>query len=152
MQRYIHCKYVPTYFIYWTHKFCCLSSLQLSKALPNAAGLCPRTIDHTDNKGKPVPNTWHSRLLFNPSPARGPILVFCASGSTGKPDNASGRAIGALLTISLSFRSHVAGSDKASNFFLNVKWNFRRNWRKVVADQSSAHSFAPSYDHSFVSE
>ena len=37
-------------------------------------------------------------------------------------------------------------------FFFHVKWNFLWNWEEVVADQSSNHCFAPSYNHSLVSE
>ena len=36
--------------------------------------------------------------------------------------------------------------------FFHLKWNFRWNWRKVVAYQSSAHHLAQSYYHSLVSE
>ena len=39
-----------------------------------------------------------------------------------------------------------------SHFFCQVKWNFRWNRQEVVADQSSAHSFAQSFVHSLVSE
>ena len=35
---------------------------------------------------------------------------------------------------------------------LHVKLNFRWNWREVVADQSCAHCFAQSFDHTLVSE
>ena len=34
----------------------------------------------------------------------------------------------------------------------HVKWKFRWKLREVVADQSSIHSFAQSFDHSLVSE
>ena len=38
-----------------------------------------------------------------------------------------------------------------SHFFFHVKWNFRWNRREVVADQSNAHHFAQSCNHSLVS-
>ena len=37
-------------------------------------------------------------------------------------------------------------------FFSHVRWKFWWNWREVVADQSSAHCFAQSFNQSLVSE